>query len=403
MNCPAKLLFACGLLAAVFAACALPRAPRSTQASPRADVAALKLPSSPRATALAVDLMLELGRPLSALEVLRQNPRTSSEPYLATAKQLAQLQRKSEAVEMFTEAFRRDPDSDEVFESFLHCDLQACLRVLDQLELVAREHWEEFEGEVSWRAHALWLQGQAEEAAALLPPLESYYRQGSGCIPTSLGGQSWELDLWREVDPRGLQAICLRVLDTSATSQERALVQLAAICEQLGEMAFFEEQLMAFDERHGLGAETVVQLAAYRSWATVAEYLHDHPTAEDAALALSRHWLAGGRSDEAVATWSNYLEACWAAGEDPGDLEQHIARAPSSFLPAIEERIAKLESGEASCEDPAWEIGELGALYWRLGRTERAGQLWQLSRQLDPDQAGIWAEEQLWRELGVLE
>jgi tetratricopeptide (TPR) repeat protein len=391
-------------------------APRATQSSATSSRSSLGDPTtlaaittwlpaeaSVNATATYIETLLALGEPLAALETLRTHPRAGMWTYFETALALTEMNWDAEATTLFVEAMRRDYDDEDLQDAFVAHDPAAFLDVVQELQAVFSGSEYDTDGLSILQARALLSLGDAGQAVQHLPPLEEYFAPSSGCTPAHVKGTAWELEAWRAVDPAGLQELLIRVLETSPTSQENALAELAATCAVTGDEATFLEQLQKFGDQHYVHGELLVALAPHRGWDAVEEHCRRKPFDDTAAYALGEHFLSQGRPSDAARVWTRHFEACWSEDEPPGELYDFVAHAPDQMLSVVERRIADLASASIEHADPSWELCSYAELYWNLGDPRRAKQLWLLADELDPGQAGSGAETARLYELGVLE
>lgn len=357
----------------------------------------------PHEATLAIELLLELGRPLDAYAVLRAGPASAPYVYAEVGEALADLGHSAEASYLFSESLRRGEWDEDVIDAFVALDPAQCLAAIDREGAFwAREGYLSEDEENAFRAQALQALGRSEEAVALLAGEVPRFVESSGCVPGHIEGEGWKWRAWLAVDPRRVEPLLLAAVDVAHARNLDALGLVAELYAEEGRLDELEEVVAAWSTNHDGSSDLgwmTVRLAPQRGWATARAFLEEHPAHADVAWGLGEHLLRTGREQDAVELLGDFLEASWAAHRDVDRIVETCRLAPRRLAPALDRLVSGARAGFAEPTERSEALGELGDAYWDLGDRERAQALWREAQALDPEQGWSWALRQA--ELGV--
>lgn len=333
--------------------------------------------------------LLRQDRSLEAYGLLSTTNADSSAPYLATAQALARQGHSARASEMFEAALERESWwDDDMLHLFVKHDARACLEALDrevarQLAAGVSDPLYELSDQ---RAQALQALGRSAEAVQLLDnPEEMYVPSSGGCTPSHFRGSSWKWAAWAEVDPRRVEAILEQAERDGAPN---LLFLKGQLLLSEGRHEELDAELEQVRKKSGTSRDyghLLIALAPERGWDTVREYLQEQPSDDRAVRAYSDHLLKSGRIQDATELLHQHVLDTWEQGLSDAEIAETIQRLPKQLMPSLEVLVQKATNRDQASDDFAYELATLGDAFWRLGKSERAKELWRKALALDPD------------------
>jgi len=357
----------------------------------------------PHEATLAIELLLELGRPLDAYAILRAGPADTPYAYSEVGRALAERGHAAEASYLFSESLRRGEWDEDVIDDFVALDPAQCLAAIDREGAFwAREGYLTEDEENAFRAQALQALGRSEEAVVLLVDDEPRFVESSGCVPGHIEGEGWKWRAWLAVDPRRVEPLLLEALDVTYAKNMNALELVAELYVEEGRLEELEAVVAAWSTHHDSSGDLgwmTLQLAPQRGWDTARAFLEQHPAHADVAWGLGEHLLRIGREQEAVELLGDFLEVSWVEHRDVDELVETCRLAPGRLAPALDRLVSSARADFEDSSERSEALGDLGDAHWDLGDRERAQALWREAHALDPEQGWSWSLRQA--ELGV--
>ena len=362
-------------------------------AGPRSHLASFE-PASAQESSLVVGLLLELDRVEEAYHQVRAVPADSAHVYALLGRALRERGLREEARFALDEAMRRGNWGCDVVDDYVALDPEAFLQTLErEAGFWIREGYLGDDELAELRAQALHALGRSAEAGRLLGGPEQGFVESRGCVPDHLTGPDWKWRSWMETEPRKVEELLLRVMQSQLSANPKAVRLLGELYASEGRLGDLERELARWEEHHAGKSEharVLVALADHRGWEAVHAFRERRPWCETAAWGLGDHLRAQGRMREAADVYGEMMAAHWQRDQEVEVLVETVRRAPRQLTPRLEWLVESVRVSDLDDEDRAEQVGGLGEVYWDLGERVRAEALWKEAHALNPDACWSW-------------